>query len=149
MTTLTINGKEYKIKYGYEATARCGVGNTVEELEALMEKGGNMDWADVDKILKLLPNILLAGLQKFHKDEFGYNYETGDGRQDALDKTFELVDDYFDENEGADFVDLFNLLQEEMLKNGFLARLLQSQAEEPKPKATKKATTRSTKKATS
>ena len=150
MKTLVIGGTEYKIKFGYEATARCGVIDNVTELEDLMEKGENMKNEDLTTLLALVPKILVAGLQKFHKDEFGYNYETGEGKDAALNKTFELVDDYFDENKDTDIIDLFNLLTEEMVQNGFLAQMLQSGA---KTQATakaqaKKAQTKATKKAT-
>ena len=150
MTTLVIDGNEYKIKFGYEATARCGVIDNVTELENLMEKGENMQNEDLTTLLSLVPKILVAGLQKFHKDEFGYNYETGEGKDAALNKAFELVDDYFDENKDADIIDLFNLLTEEMVQNGFLAQLLQSGAktQETAEAPTKKAQTKATKKAT-
>ena len=150
MTTLVINGNEYKIKFGYEATARCGVIDNVTELEDLMEKGENMRNEDLTTLLALVPKILVAGLQKFHKDEFGYNYETGEGKDAALNKTFELVDDYFDENKDADIIDLFNLLTEEMVQNGFLAQLLQSGAKTQATAKTpaKKAQTKAAKKTT-
>lgn len=148
MTTLVINGNEYKIKYGYEATARCGVIEKVNKLEEVLNSAENMEIADLNKLLQILPELLLAGLQKFHKDEFGYNYETEEGKSDALNKAYELVDDYFDADD-ADIIDLFNLLTEEMVQNGFLANLLQRGAEaERKPKAPAKKTTRTTKKAT-
>lgn len=148
MTTLVINGNEYKIKYGYEATARCGVIEKVNKLEEVLNKAENMEIEDLNKLLQILPELLLAGLQKFHKDEFGYNYETGEGKSDALNKAYGLVDDYFDD-ESADVIDLFNLLTEEMVQNGFLANLLQRGAEaEQKQKAPAKKTTRTTKKAT-
>lgn len=148
MTTLVINGNEYKIKYGYEATARCGVIEKVNKLEEVLNKAENMEIEDLNKLLQILPELLLAGLQKFHKDEFGYNYETEEGKSDALNKAYELVDDYFDADD-ADVIDLFNLLTEEMVQNGFLANLLQRGAEaEQKPKAPAKKTTRTTKKAT-
>lgn len=148
MTTLVINGNEYKIKYGYEATARCGVIEKVNKLEEVLNSAENMEIADLNKLLQILPELLLAGLQKFHKDEFGYNYETEEGKSDALNKAYELVDDYFDADD-ADIIDLFNLLTEEMVQNGFLANLLQRGAEaEQKPKAPAKKTTRTTKKAT-
>ena len=105
---------------------------------------------DLTTLLALVPKILVAGLQKFHKDEFGYNYETGEGKDAALNKAFELVDDYFDENKDADIIDLFNLLTEEMVQNGFLAQLLQNGAKtQATAKApTKKAQTKATKKTT-
>lgn len=147
MTTLVINGNEYNIKYGYLATARCGVIDKVQELEDMTKDGDELNMEDVNKILKILPELLLAGLQKCHADEFGYDYDTGDGKKEALDKAYVLLDDYFDENDETDIIDLFNILTDEMVKNGFLANALRKKTEQ-KPKAPAKKTTRTTKKAT-
>lgn len=150
MTTLVINGNEYNIKYGYLATARCGVIDKVQELEDMTKDGDELNMEDINKVLKILPELLLAGLQKCHSDEFGYDYDTEDGKKEALDKTYILLDDYFDENDKTDIIDLFNILTDEMVKNGFLANALREGAEtqEQKPKAPAKKTTRTTKKAT-
>lgn len=150
MTTLVINGNEYNIKYGYLATARCGVVDKVEELQDMMKDDNELGMEDVNKILNILPEILLAGLQKCHSDEFGYDYDTGDGKKEALDKAYILLDDYFDENDEKDIIDMFTILTDEMVKNGFLANALRKGAETQgqKPKAPAKKTTRTTKKAT-
>lgn len=150
MTTLVINGNEYKIKYGYLATARCGVIDKVQELEDMTKDGDELNMEDINKVLKILPELLLAGLQKCHSDEFGYDYDTEDGKKEALDKAYILLDDYFDENDKTDIIDLFNILTDEMVKNGFLANALREGAEtqEQKPKTSAKKTTRATKKAT-
>lgn len=150
MTTLTINGTEYKIKYGYEATARCGVVEKVDELQKVLAKSEDLKVEDLNKILHILPELLLAGLQKFHKDEFGYDYETEDGKLAALNKAYGLVDDYFDADD-SDITVLFNLLTNEMVNNGFLAQLLRKGAEveaAQKSKTAKKTSTRTAKKAT-
>lgn len=150
MTTLTINGTEYKIKYGYEATVRCGVVEKVDELQKVLAKSEDLKVEDLNKILHILPELLLAGLQKFHKDEFGYDYETEDGKLAALNKAYGLVDDYFDADD-SDITVLFNLLTNEMVNNGFLAQLLRKGAEveaAQKSKTAKKASTRTAKKAT-
>ena len=150
MTTLTINGTEYKIKYGYETTARCGVVEKVDELQKVLAKSEDLKVEDLNKILHILPELLLAGLQKFHKDEFGYDYETEDGKLAALNKAYGLVDDYFDADD-SDITVLFNLLTNEMVNNGFLAQLLRKGAEveaAQKSKTAKKASTRTAKKAT-
>lgn len=149
MTTLVINGNEYKIKYGYLATARCGVIDKVQELEDMTKDGDELNMEDINKVLKILPELLLAGLQKCHSDELGYDYDTEDGKKEALDKAYILLDDYFDENDKTDIIDLFNILTDEMVKNGFLANALREGAEtQQKPKAPAKKTTRTTKKAT-
>lgn len=150
MTTLVINGNEYNIKYGYLATARCGVIDKVQELEDMTKDGDELNMEDINKVLKILPELLLAGLQKCHSDEFGYDYDTEDGKKEALDKAYILLDDYFDENNKTDIIDLFNILTDEMVKNGFLANALREGAETQgqKPKAPAKKTTRTTKKAT-
>ena len=136
MTTLVINGNEYKIKFGYEATLRGNILEGIVEVQKLIDKEDS-SLVDAKKIMEILPDFLLAGLQKFHSDEFGYDFETGDGKTGALHKVYDLLDDYFDE-EDSSFADLFTQLLDELQKNGFLAKMLRDMvketAAEQKPK---------------
>ena len=81
-------------------------------------------------MISLLPELLLAGLQKNHKDEFGY--ESDSEKKAVLDKVCDLLDDYEDEgteeNPKSGF-DLYQLLDKELEKNGFLSGLLNAVAE--------------------
>ena len=72
--------------------------------------------------LLFLPEMLLVGLQKFHKEEFGYEPENESQKDACLEKVYALLDDYFDGEEG-DMNTLFSILQKELLENGFLSRM--------------------------
>ena len=80
----------------------------------------------LDAIMSILPELVLAGVQKFHKEEYGYNYLTGEGKEEQLDKIYALLDDYFD-TEDADFQELYGDLQKELLDNGFLASMFRAE----------------------
>lgn len=129
---ITLNGKEYTIKFGYKAVVESKI---IQKLVTL-ETGNTTELEAVDKILGFLPEFLLVGLQKFHKDEFGFDNE-GE-KKDQLDKVFDLLDDYFEDENGGDFKDLYQGLSKELEDNSFLSKLLkqevQTQSKKP-PKA--------------
>ena len=119
MTTIQIGDKELKIKYSYKATIKSGI---ISKLIALSDAD---DSESVNGMLTLLPELLLAGLQKFHADEFGCDY-TDVSKTEQLDKVYELMDDYFDSDDG-DIQNLFDSLQGELLENGFLSKMFQQE----------------------
>ena len=86
---ITLGGTEYTIKFGYKAVVESKI---IQKLVTL-ETGSTTELEAVDKILGFLPEFLLVGLQKFHKDEFGFAND--DEKKDQLDKVFDLLDDYF------------------------------------------------------
>lgn len=124
MMTLKIGDKELKVKFAFEPTLKGRVISRMGKMgkEAATEEENMLK---VEDMMLLLPDLLLVGLQKFHSDEYGYDYDTNEGKQEQLSKVFCLMDDYFDED-GADLMKLYNELQEEMLKNGFLASLFRN-----------------------
>lgn len=125
---------DYEIKFGYIPTYKSGLMKRVI---------GLADVADEDmisEIIDLVPNMILVGLQKNYKDNFGFNYITKEGQEEQLEKVGELLDEYFDGDE-PDFMELFTDLQNEMLENGFLASLfrqMKAQAEQEKAKTSTK-----------
>lgn len=127
MTTLKIGDIEYKIKYGFEATMRSGV---LKRLASLNESENSMD--QIETMSNLLPELLLVGLQKYHREEFYYDYVTGEGKEEQIDKVFGLLDEYFD-GEDSDFMALVNVLQKELTENGFLAKMLRQEQSKKKP----------------
>ena len=131
MLKIKFGETELSIKYGYEVTAKSGI---LKKLIAVDEMGlgdkkdeKEVDMAGaLDAIMSILPELVLAGVQKFHKEEYGYNYLTGEGKEEQLDKIYALLDDYFD-TEDADFQELYGDLQEELLNNGFLASMFRAE----------------------
>ena len=122
MVTFKTNGKEYKIVFGYGLLTQSDVLDKVQEITGGKER-------DIKKLISILPELLLAGLQKKHKDEFGY--ETESERAVAFQKVCDLLDDYesegTEENPKSGF-DLYKILSSELEKNGFLSGLLNTVA---------------------
>ena len=118
-----VHGKEYKVVFGYGLLTKTDVLDKVQGITDGKERS-------LQKMISLLPELLLAGLQKKHKEEFGY--ESDSEKEAALDKVCDLLDDYEDEgteeNPKSGF-DLYQLLDKELEKNGFLSGLLNAVAE--------------------
>lgn len=134
MTTITFGDVTYKIKYGYKATMKSGI---LKRLVALNANETAID--QIETMSNLLPELLLAGLQKYHGEEFAYDYDTGEGKEEQIDKIYDLLDDYFD-GEDSDFMALVNILQKELMENGFLAKMLRQEQEKQRGKKVLKTT---------
>ena len=121
MFSFQVNGKEYKVKFGYRVLCET---NLIDELS----NGTKED--EFNKLISILPELLLAGLQKKHFDEFGY--ETELEKKAALQKVYDLLDDYEEESTEVEvkngFV-LFEKLQKELMANGFLSGMTKKQME--------------------
>ena len=126
MTKIKFGDKEYQIQFGYIATAKSGIiGKLIKSENAL--DGDNIE-DSIGDFLLLIPELVLVGLQKFHRDEFGYNYDTGEGREEALEKAGDLVDSYFD-SEDADIKKLMADLRGELMDNSFLSKMFHDEQE--------------------
>lgn len=132
---IKLNGKEYVVKFGYAPVYQnriiprvVGMGQQGDELEA------------IDNMLGFLPEFLLVGLQKFHADEFGFDFDDKEAKEKQLVKMYDLLDDYLDpENEeGKDIMSLYDDLTAELEKNSFLSKLLAKEEQTAKRKPTKK-----------
>lgn len=129
MTKIKFGDKELQIKFGYEATVKSGIIKKVAELDQIT------DIEAIDKILLFLPELILVGAQKFHKEEFGYDSENEGEKEQQLGKVYAMLDDYFDE-EDSDVEELYQLLLAELLENGFLSKLLKAEQEKEEQKKT-------------
>lgn len=115
MITLKVNNKEYKLVFGYGALLKTDILDRIQNSNKEGLKGA----------ISLLPELLLVGLQKRHKDEFGW--ETESEKEVALDKVYDLLDEYESESTDDNPQDGFMLLQQmndELGKNGFLSRIM-------------------------
>lgn len=127
MITLKVNNKEYKLAFGYGALLKTDILDRIQNSNKEGLKGA----------ISLLPELLLVGLQKRHKDEFGW--ETESEKEVALDKIYDLLDEYENESTEDNPQDGFTLLQQmndELGKNGFLSRIMKM-AEAESQNATK------------
>lgn len=116
MKTIKAGNREYQIQYGYLATVKSKI---IKDLAQLNTDGNEFD--TLDTFLTMLPKLLLVGLQKFHKDEYGCDFLNNTSVARATEKVGALLDEYFDSSD-SDVQDLFMLLQDELVANGFLSK---------------------------
>ena len=125
MFSFTVNGKEYKVKYGYRVLCNSDL---IDKVTAIGQENNGFRGA-----MKTVAELILAGLQKCHKDEFGY--ETESEEETALAKVYDLMDEYeeesTEENPQSGYT-LFEKCNEELMKNGFLSEMTKRAAENAK-----------------
>lgn len=119
MFSFDVNGNSYKIQFGYGTLCETDV----------LDRLGDLGNSGLAEAMQLLPEMLLAGLQKRHSDEFGY--ETEEEKKVAIHKVYDLLDAY--EAEGTEEVpksgfDLYENLNAELEKNGFLSGMINNLA---------------------
>lgn len=118
MFSFSANGKTYKVKFGYGVLTQSDILTQVSSMGAINNP---------KDMIKMLPELILVGLQKKHKDEFGY--ETEEEKKIAYDKVCDLLDDYEDEsteeNPHNGFT-LFEKASQELEKNGFLSGMVKA-----------------------
>lgn len=119
MKTLTINGKDYKIKFGYNAFCDTDLMERVQDLAKLFQKNDTASDEDVSGIGKIkelfcvVRELLFVGFRKYNPAE-------------SLQEIGDLLDDYKDEetDEERGLFQLFGLLSEELMSAGFLNDLM-------------------------
>ena len=125
MYLFKVNGKEYKVRFTYKSICK---GDVLDRFTAVVE--GDSIKNMLNHVVTVTAETLIAGLQKYHYDEFGYDNE--EQRLALIDKVFDLFDDYEDEStpeHPQSAATLFTDLKDELEKNGFLSMMTQ-QAEE-------------------
>lgn len=118
---LNIAEKEINIEFGYKPTLKERIVSKVVELSKVTDESGNMDMKNVEDLMLFLPEMLLVGMQVHHED-YRYNYDTGEGKEEQLEKVFKLVEKHM-KSEDADIMALFGKLQEALMQDSFLAGL--------------------------
>lgn len=131
MTKIKIGKKEYNVFFAMQPTVQSGIVGKLAKLE------GKEDWGaeNFGDFLALVTELLLVGLQKNHKDEFGYNYLTGEGMDEALSKAYDLMDQFSEDDSDYGFTDLFADLEKELIENGFFKKLFQQEQEKEEKKS--------------
>ena len=122
---ININENEYNIKYGYKPTLKERVISKVVRLQSIADENGEIDFEKIEDLLLYMPELLLVGLQVHHED-FRYNYDTGEGKEEQLEKAFNIVEEYCNQ-EDADIMDLFNKLNGALEEDSFLSNMLQKE----------------------
>lgn len=122
---LKIGEKEYSIKFAYKPTLKERIISKFVKFADLSNGDKEAYFEKVEDLLLFLPEAVLVGLQ-VHYPEFKYNCDTGEGREEKLEKAFALVEEYMD-SEGADVMAFFNQIQEALLEDSFLRSLFQKE----------------------
>lgn len=126
MMTLNVGEKEFKITFGYEATLKSRLLSRMAKMSVnIGENEGDLE--KVEDMLLFIPEVVLVGLQKEH-EEYRYNLDTKEDYEGKKNMAFSLVAEYLDNGEN-DAIQLFNELQEEMTKNGFLKKMFEKEVE--------------------
>lgn len=135
MMTLKVGEKELKITFGYEATLKSRLLSRMAKMSVDMgENGGDLE--KVEDMLLFIPEVVLVGLQKEH-EEYKYNLDTKENYEEKKNMAFSLVAEYLDNGEN-DAIELFNALQEEMTRNGFLKKMFENEVEKAQANSDKK-----------
>lgn len=119
MFRLNIGDKEYKVKFGYGV---LGTTNLIDKVTTMVSVKDEA--TPFRNMIHVMGELLLAGLQKHHSDEFGY--DTDAEKKTSLAKVFDLIDQYEEEGTEDDPQDgylLFEKLQNDLEENGFLSKM--------------------------
>lgn len=134
MLNLKLGKAQLSIRFGYEATVRSKL---LKKMAAMsVEREGEETFDRMDAMMEIVPEMILVGAQKFHSKDYGYDYKTEAGKEEAMSKIYALLDDYFEE-EDADFSDLMESLQAELMENGFLAKMFKKEVKDQEEAAKK------------
>ena len=115
MTTIKVNGKDYIIKFGYNSFCDSDLlDRTTEVLGILQADQGEKDSEFTRKLFVVTRELLFEGFKK--KNPIGSLEEVGD-----------LLDDYMDEGteeETHGLIDVFSMIAQELLTEGFFGDIL-------------------------
>ena len=121
MMVLKVKEKEYKVKFGYNSFCDTDLMDRTQDLLELFEGEEVEDDADVrflGKIKELfccVRDLLYVGFEKYNPVE-------------TVQDIGNILDDYNEDSTEKDkrgLIDLFVMLAEELMKEGFLAELIQ------------------------
>ena len=127
MYIFKIYGKEYKVRFTYRTICK---GDILDKFTAFSTSDADTPKTLINQLVTTTAEALIAGLQKYHSDEFGYKDEKE--HEKLMDKVLDMFDDYEDEStedHPQSAATLFADLQAELENNGFLS-LMMNRAEE-------------------
>lgn len=125
MFSFKVKDKEYKVKYGYRVLCDTDL---IDRVTSIGTEDKSFKGA-----MKTIAELILAGLQKCHKSEFGY--DTDSEKEVALGKVYDLLDEYEEESteeNPQNGYTLFKKCNEELMKNGFLSEMTKKAEENAK-----------------
>ena len=93
MYIFKIHGKEYKVRFTYRMICE---GDLLDKVSAVGDFSELDAKGVISKLAITTAELLLAGLQKYHSDEFGYKDDND--RKALIDEVLDMFDDYEDES---------------------------------------------------
>ena len=115
MTTIKVNGKDYIIKFGYNSFCDSDLlDRTTEVLGILQADQGEKDSEFTRKLFVVTRELLFEGFKKKNP-------------VDSLEEVGNLLDDYMDEGteeETHGLIDVFGMIAQELLTEGFFGDIL-------------------------
>lgn len=133
MMKMKIGKNEYNIFFGYEPTLKARILSKMAKMSVDLENGAN-DFEKIEDMLLFLPEVVLAGLQKYHSDEFGYDLDTKEGYEEQKAKVFSMVSEHFDSGK-VDGTEFFYSLLNELTKSGFLKKMFEKEVKSAEEQA--------------
>lgn len=130
MTTLNIKGTEYKVRFGYNCFCDTDLLDRVQDIGKILNDNGAEDDSDVAGLNKIkdlfsvVRELIFVGFQKYNPVE-------------DIKEIGDLLDDYLDEATEEDkrgLIQLFTLMSEELVSEGFLKDLFAQNEQVKKPK---------------
>ena len=122
---LKVKEKEYKVKFGYNSFCDTDLMERSEDLLKLFQSAGaddDKDVAGLGKVRELflcVRDLLFFGFKKFNPVE-------------TVQEVGDIIDDYHDEapeGEKHGVMNIFTMLSEELMNEGFLEEILNDQTE--------------------
>lgn len=117
MTTITINGTEYKIKYGYNNFCDSDLMDRTTEVMGFItssaDKAQIKDSEYTRKLFVLVRELVFEGFKRYNPK--------------SIEEVGDLLDDYFDEGTEDDphgLLDVFGIITQELIASGFIGDLL-------------------------
>lgn len=129
MKEIVINKKTYKIKFGYNCFADTDLLERVQDITKLMS-GKDTDAteengvANVKMLFSVVRDLLFVGFKKYNP-------------VDEVEEVGDLLDTYHEEcpeGESRELMDIFSMLGEELMSEGFLVGLFKEMEQEDVPK---------------
>lgn len=130
MFSFSVGNKEYKVRFGYRVLCKTDLIDRVVSLTN--QKDGDHAF---QYMMNTVAELMLAGLQKYHGDEFGYKTEKE--KESSLEKVYDILDLYEDEGteeSPQDGYTMFENLQNELMANGFLSGIQKRASDQEKEK---------------
>lgn len=131
MLTLKVKGQEYRLKFGYKALGKSRI---LKEVTAMQQDINNRkkESGDEDEqsnvmldmlgdIFDLNSRLVLAALQKYH-EEYRVDYDSQESLKNGVEKVYDFMDDYMDEEDSMDIMTLFAELMNDLFNSGFLSK---------------------------